>query len=118
MPGSTPWRRSACVFALADRHGALRTAGLTRLHEAQIDWHRQWTEDCEAWRRTQGKSPIDPREYVWPVAPAVLGGRRRERVGSEVRYFLSRSQTMSTPSSSASTTLAGCFLSMWPTSPL
>jgi DNA polymerase-3 subunit epsilon len=62
------------VFALADRHGALRTAGLTRLHEAQIDWHRQWTEDCEAWRRTQGKSPIDPREYVWPVAPAVLAG--------------------------------------------
>ena len=37
---------------------------------------------------------------------------------SGVSYFLSRSQTMSTPSSSASTTLAGCFLSMWPTRPL
>jgi DNA polymerase III subunit epsilon len=60
------------VFALADRHAALRDAELARLHESQIDWHRRWTEDCEAWRRTQGKVPIDPREYVWPVAPVAL----------------------------------------------
>lgn len=62
------------VFALADRHAALRQSDVTRLHEAQIEWHRQWTEDCAAWRVAQGKSPIDPREFVWPVAPAVLAG--------------------------------------------
>jgi DNA polymerase-3 subunit epsilon len=62
------------TFALAERHAALREAELTRLHEAQIEWHRQWIGDCEAWRISQGRDPFDPREYVWPVAPAVLAG--------------------------------------------
>ena len=61
------------LFALADRFAALRGADLARLHEAQIEWHRQWTQDCEEWRLTQGKVATDPRDYVWPVAPVVLG---------------------------------------------
>ncbi|HEY1652365.1 MAG TPA: exonuclease domain-containing protein [Acidimicrobiales bacterium] len=60
------------VFALAERFAALRDADVAWLHEAQIEWHRQWTQDCEVWRRSQGKVPTDPRDYVWPVAPAVL----------------------------------------------
>jgi DNA polymerase III subunit epsilon len=57
------------LFALADRYDALRTADVERLHEAQIEWHRQWTGNCEAWRVSQGLAPTDPRDYVWPVAP-------------------------------------------------
>ena len=60
------------LFALADRYGALRGADVARLHQAQIDWHRQWTQDCEAWRSGEGKPPIDPRDYEWPVAPEAL----------------------------------------------
>ena len=60
------------LFALADRYSALRGADVTELHEAQIEWHRQWTEDCEAWRLGQGMPATDPREYVWPVAPEAL----------------------------------------------
>ena len=60
------------LFALAERYDALRRADVARLHEAQVEWHRQWTEDCEAWRSGQGKRPTDPRDYVWPVAPAAL----------------------------------------------
>jgi DNA polymerase-3 subunit epsilon len=60
------------LFALADRYRAMRTADLTRLHEAQIEWHRQWTEDCEASRLGRGRPPADPRDYLWPVAPEAL----------------------------------------------
>ncbi len=60
------------LFALADRHGELRRADVARLHEAQIEWHRQWTADCEAWRLGQGMPQSDPRDYVWPVAPVAL----------------------------------------------
>ena len=59
-------------FALADRYDSLRGADVARLHEAQIEWHRRWTEDCEAWRLGQGMPPTDPRDYVWPVAPEAL----------------------------------------------
>lgn len=60
------------LFALAARYEALRRTDVVRLHEAQIEWHRQWTEDCEAWRTGRGMLPADPRDYLWPVAPAAL----------------------------------------------
>ncbi len=60
------------LFALADRHGELREADVAWLHEAQIEWHWQWTEECEAWRWGQGMPRTDPRDYVWPVAPEAL----------------------------------------------
>lgn len=60
------------LFALAARYDAVRQTDVVRLHEAQIEWHRKWTEDCEAWRTGQGMPPTDPRDYVWPVAPLAL----------------------------------------------
>jgi DNA polymerase-3 subunit epsilon len=60
------------LFALTDRFTALRVADVARLHEAQIEWHREWTRDCESWRQARGKVPTDPRNYVWPVAPAAI----------------------------------------------
>jgi DNA polymerase-3 subunit epsilon len=60
------------LFALADRHDELRSTDATRLHEAQIGWHRQWTEECEAWRLGQGMPRSDPRDCLWPVAPEAL----------------------------------------------
>ena len=60
------------LFALALRYDALWECDLTRLHHDQIDWHREWTESYDSWRLAEGMIPIDPRDYVWPVAPAVL----------------------------------------------
>jgi DNA polymerase-3 subunit epsilon len=60
------------LFALAARYDALRKEEVARLHEAQIEWHRQWTEDCESWRIGEGLLPTDPRDYLWPVARAAL----------------------------------------------
>lgn len=60
------------LLALAARYETLRNADVLRLHEDQIEWHRQWTEDCAAWRLGQGMVPTDPRDYVWPVAPVAL----------------------------------------------
>ena len=60
------------LFALAVRHGALWDYDLAHLHDDQIAWHHEWTHGYDAWRLSQGMIPIDPRDYVWPVAPAVL----------------------------------------------
>ena len=60
------------LFALAARHGALWEYDLHHLHDDQIGWHQEWTHGYDAWRLSQGMIPIDPRDYVWPVAPAVL----------------------------------------------
>lgn len=57
------------LFALAVRHDELWSGDLDRLHHEQITWHRDWTRDCDSWRIAEGKIPMDPRDYVWPVAP-------------------------------------------------
>jgi len=60
------------LFALALRYDALWGCDLARLHLDQIDWHREWAESYDSWRLAEGMIPSDPRDYVWPVAPAVL----------------------------------------------
>jgi DNA polymerase III subunit epsilon len=60
------------LFALAVRHHTLWECDLTQLHHDQIRWHREWSAQYDSWRRAEGMIPIDPRDYVWPVAPAVL----------------------------------------------
>jgi DNA polymerase-3 subunit epsilon len=60
------------LFALALRYDALWGCDLNRLHHDQINWHREWTEHYDQWRLSEGMIPIDPRDYVWPVAPVAL----------------------------------------------
>ena len=60
------------LFMLADRFEELVLAGLGRLHTDQIRWHREWQRDMDQWRLSQGMVPIDPRDYVWPVAPEAM----------------------------------------------
>ena len=60
------------LFALAERYVALGEGDLARLHQDQIGWHRQWTQEHDVWRLSQGMVPTDPRDYVWPVAPLVV----------------------------------------------
>lgn len=60
------------LFALAERHHELYSADLNALHESQIDWHLEWAHSYDRWRLSQGMIAIDPRDYVWPLAPDVL----------------------------------------------
>jgi DNA polymerase-3 subunit epsilon len=60
------------LFALACRYDALWSCDLIGLHHDQIDWHRDWTERNDVWRASEGLIPIDPRDFVWPVAPAEI----------------------------------------------
>jgi DNA polymerase-3 subunit epsilon len=60
------------LFAMAERFPGLFDAELRRLHEDQIKWHREWSADQDGWRSAQGKNPLDPRDYMWPLTPAVL----------------------------------------------
>jgi DNA polymerase III subunit epsilon len=60
------------LLALAMQHKELRDADPADLHRAQIGWHREWAESYDDWRSMKGMAPIDPRDYVWPVAPQVL----------------------------------------------
>lgn len=60
------------LLALAAQYKELRDADLMPLHDAQIGWHREWAESYDKWRSGKGMVPMDPRDYVWPVAPAVM----------------------------------------------
>jgi len=60
------------LLALAARYKELRDGDLSVLHEAEVDWHREWAEGYDEWRSAKGMDPIDPRDHKWPVAPAVL----------------------------------------------
>jgi len=57
------------LYALAARRRELRTGNPATLHRAQVHWHRQWAIGYDEWRMSEGMIPIDPRDYVWPVAP-------------------------------------------------
>ncbi len=72
MPWRTPPLPSRCSSHWPCATTDLWECDLARLHRDQIDWHREWTESYDSWRLAEGKIPIDPRDYVWPVAPVVL----------------------------------------------
>jgi DNA polymerase-3 subunit epsilon len=60
------------LFALAARFKELAEADLHSIHEAQIGWHREWAEGYDEWRTGRGLTPIDRRDFIWPVAPMSL----------------------------------------------
>jgi DNA polymerase-3 subunit epsilon len=60
------------VIALADRFRELGDADAGTLHDAEIGWHREWAEGYDEWRSGQGMAPMDRRDFIWPVAPAML----------------------------------------------
>jgi len=60
------------LLALAARYKELRHAELSELHQSEIEWHRDWAQSYDEWRSSRGMAPIDPRDYVWPVAPEAL----------------------------------------------
>jgi DNA polymerase III subunit epsilon len=60
------------LFALAEHYREVGECDLADLHHGQIGWHRQWAQGYDEVRFTQCKAPLDPRDYVWPVAPAAV----------------------------------------------
>ena len=60
------------LFALAARFEGVGEAEPYELHEAQIGWHREWAEGYDDWRVGRGMTPMDGRDFIWPVAPAVV----------------------------------------------
>ena len=83
----------------------------TRLHsKLRSSGTGEWTAELRGVAVEQGMSPIDPRDFLWPLAPRGLVVPRREARSGATHHFLRRSQTMSTPSFSARTTLAGMLL--------
>jgi DNA polymerase-3 subunit epsilon len=60
------------LLALAARFNELADADPAALHEAEIGWHLEWAEGYDEWRLGRGMTPMDRRDFVWPVAPAVV----------------------------------------------
>jgi DNA polymerase-3 subunit epsilon len=60
------------LCALAARFAELGEAEPVELHAAQIGWHREWAQGYDDWRLGRGMPPMDRRDFIWPVAPAVL----------------------------------------------
>jgi DNA polymerase III subunit epsilon len=59
------------LVALATRFAELAETDARTLHEAQVGWHREWAESYDGWRLERGMAPMDERDFIWPVAPAV-----------------------------------------------
>ena len=107
---SRPWRCSSPWPRGTTRCGSAISSDSTRTRSS---WHREWAQEYDGWRRLAGHDPDrPPRLRVAPRPGGPVAG------GLIPLQTLRRSQTMSTPSSPARTTLAGCCLSMWPTRPL
>jgi DNA polymerase-3 subunit epsilon len=60
------------LLAMSRRFPELFGADPSELYAAQVGWHREWTRSYDAWRRSDGQTPLDPREWIWPVAPELL----------------------------------------------
>lgn len=60
------------LLALAERFSELGWTDPRTLHRRQVAWHRQWAASYDRWRMREGMVPMDRRDYIWPVAPAVL----------------------------------------------
>jgi DNA polymerase-3 subunit epsilon len=60
------------LFALAARFASLGETAPIELHQAQIEWHREWAESYDDWRIGQGMTPMDQRDFIWPVASAAV----------------------------------------------
>jgi DNA polymerase-3 subunit epsilon len=60
------------LIALGVFKKELREGDLAALHAAQVEWHQEWALAMDDWRKSQGMLPIDPRDYVWPVAPSAI----------------------------------------------
>jgi DNA polymerase III subunit epsilon len=60
------------LFAMAMQYDELWGADPCRLHAQQVGWHRACAEQFDDLRRARGLVPADPRDRVWPVAPAAL----------------------------------------------
>ncbi|HVA09370.1 MAG TPA: exonuclease domain-containing protein [Acidimicrobiales bacterium] len=60
------------LIALSARYKEMRDTEPPSLHELQIEWHQDWARSYDEWRFSRGMAPMDPRDYVWPVAPAIL----------------------------------------------
>jgi DNA polymerase-3 subunit epsilon len=58
------------LLALGARYRELRNSELGALHQSQIDWHRDWAEGYDKWRVGKGMTPMDARDYLWPLAVA------------------------------------------------
>jgi DNA polymerase III subunit epsilon len=60
------------LVALATCFAELAETDPHALHAAQIGWHREWAESYDGWRTGQGMTPMDARDFIWPVAPAIV----------------------------------------------
>ena len=60
------------LFALATRHSQVWDVDVAELHEAQIRWHREWSEEYDARRCSESLGPVDPRDRLWPLVPAMF----------------------------------------------
>jgi DNA polymerase III subunit epsilon len=58
------------LFALSARFASLGESEPIELHQAQIGWHREWAESYDDWRVGQGMTPMDRRDFIWPLASA------------------------------------------------
>jgi DNA polymerase-3 subunit epsilon len=59
----------AVLGAICGRYPELHAIALEELTRLQCEWHREWAEHYDLWRRGNGQRPLDPGDFEWPLAP-------------------------------------------------
>jgi len=53
--------------AIARRYPAIAAYEIGQLTRFQVDWHRSWALDYDAWCRVNGRTGLAPEEFHWPL---------------------------------------------------
>lgn len=64
---------AAVVLAMASAYPELSGAQLAELHQDQVGWHREWAEGYSSWRQSRGMTPLEERDFDWPLAVLAAG---------------------------------------------
>lgn len=54
--------------SLSIRYPEVAKMSREELYASQMEWHRQWASSYDLWRTKRNLKPMDPRDYVWPIA--------------------------------------------------
>ncbi len=57
------------VLALAGRYPEISESSPGELHLNQVGWHREWAGSFDEFCRSNGRTPLVPGDFHWPIAP-------------------------------------------------
>jgi DNA polymerase-3 subunit epsilon len=62
----------ALARAIAARYPEIASYDIDTLTRSQVEWHRAWATENDAWRRSNAKRPLSPADFCWPLREVAI----------------------------------------------